>query len=212
MKNREGSILRRISGYLATFLVPAGLTLNLPLVSVPDTAITSVDTPIITKIEITEIADTFKPDNSTKQSAKPVEKPAAKPVEKPNNTISNNIKIGGRTISIFRTSATTTDSGKQVARYKEKFLYGHNTETVFGMLKNLPIGSTFSVTEDEIESNYQIASSITLEKSETARFMNALVDGRYKGNRYDLVLMTCAGESLGGGDATHRLIVFANRI
>lgn len=229
MKNREGSIFKRISGYLSTFLVPAGLSINMPAMTVPDTAPVTETIAAVEQVKITEISDSFESFSgisyiqpSTQTYTATANKSHSvtsnslttntTPVERPANPFTNSITIGGRTISTFHTDTTTIDAGTSVARYGNKFLFGHNTSAVFGHLKNLPIGTTFSLTEDNISTNYHIVEAITLEKPEVSRFMNAIVDGRYKSGRYDLSIMTCAGKSLGGGDATHRLIIFANRI
>ena len=39
--------------------------------------------------------------------------------------------------------------------------------------------------------------------------MRAIANGK---GRYDMVVMTCYGTSYGNGDASHRLVLFANRI
>ena len=88
------------------------------------------------------------------------------------------------------------------SRFKNTtLLIGHST-TVFRHLDNLQIG-------DEIvynNSSYYIVSRRIQEKTDIS--MAKLLKESYADT---LVLMTCAGELLGNGDATHRLIVTAIR-
>ena len=42
--------------------------------------------------------------------------------------------------------------------------------------------------------------------------MSAVAGARHGRVQYDLALMTCYGTSYGNGDASHRLVVFANRL
>ena len=131
----------------------------------------------------------------------------------------NYMILNGRNLSIFRASYTTVDAGSKVALYGSKFYYGHRS-AAFSGLASLGVGSTFTIALDGSTANYRVAKIVTLNhsvkdangKSEVDRHMNALVQGRYSGGSYDAVLMTCAGTSLGGGDATDRLVVFANKL
>lgn len=126
---------------------------------------------------------------------------------------SSYIAINGQTSPIFISSSTSTNAGKSVGLYNGKFLYGHRHSSVFGKLASLGAGSTFTVTLNGQTSSYRVAGKVTLDKETTQKYMYSLaVLGSYQGVSYDYVLMTCAGESLGNGDATHREIVFANKI
>ena len=125
---------------------------------------------------------------------------------------SSYISINGQSSPIFISSNTTINAGKSVGLYNGKFLYGHRGSSVFGKLAGIGAGSTFSVTLNGQTSNYRVVGKVTLDKETTQKNMYALaVLGSYQGVSYDYVLMTCAGESLGNGDATHREIVFANK-
>ena len=131
-------------------------------------------------------------------------------------TPENRITIAGKTLEIQETSSTSADAGTHVNKYGAKFLYGHNSSVVFGGLQNLPVGATFSVTLNGQTKTYQIAQKVTFEKNNgllqlggDGNFMNAVVNASFDGSSYDLSIMTCAGTSLGHGDATHRLVVFA---
>ena len=79
------------------------------------------------------------------------------------------------------------------------FLVGH-AATVFKNLKNLEVGNeivydntTFVVQKTEILAKAKISMNELLRETETET----------------LVVMTCSGEALPGGDATHRLIITA---
>ncbi len=125
---------------------------------------------------------------------------------------SSYIIINGRTLRIQDVDDTLIDSTDHVNRWGKKFLYGHNTAGVFGSMANLSNGATFTVAMDGEEHTYQIAYMETMVKSKVEENMLGIAYASYGGSRYDLSLMTCAGRSTGGGDATHRLVVFANRI
>lgn len=162
----------------------------------------------------------IKTAKSKAKTAKPT-KPHQAPISKspltssPNHSsrpITNTITINGRTLPIFSTNSTMTDSQNSVAKFGQKFLYGHNSPEVFKSLPNLPIGSNFAVKINNQTTRYVIKKTITLTKADTKRFMFAIANGRYLGQTYSLSLMTCAGSPRPNRDATHRYIVFADRV
>jgi len=128
----------------------------------------------------------------------------------------NSISVAGRTLNIVNVNSTSVDSGNHVNRIG-KLLYGHNSATVFKNLSSLKIGSTFSVTIDGSTKTYRVAKITTYEKNKDGRlqlngsgnYMKAIRD---KALGHDLAVMTCAGTSYGNGDASHRLVIFANAI
>ena len=126
--------------------------------------------------------------------------------------IRNEINITGRTIPLFRSTNTLTDSGNMVAEYGNKFLYGHNTAGVFAGLSGMREGETFTVTRNGKKETFVLAKKELLTKARTADFMVAIVGARFMGQQYDLSLMTCAGEPRPNMDATHRLLIFAKKI
>lgn len=123
----------------------------------------------------------------------------------------NSITIAGHTLEVFSSDDPKINAGTRVGLYG-KLLYGHNYSSVFGPIVNLPAGSTFSVKLNGTSKNYQIVKTITLEKSEVQNYMTALKNGQYRGKTYSYILMTCAGQNLGDGDATHRTLVFADAV
>src|SRR5574344_1557308 len=138
----------------------------------------------------------------------------------------NWISIGGKTLNIVATGsgsympATPTNG---VALYGSKFIYGHNSAAIFGNLKNMNIGDTFTVNIDGKTSTYKIAlkeilkcensadGSYSASESCKLSVKNSIYKATYEGN-FDLSIMTCAGTNLGGGRATHRLIIEAIEI
>lgn len=132
-----------------------------------------------------------------------------------NESFANNktsmITIAGKVLPIFVVTNTFADSGNAVARYRQ-LIYGHNTANVFGGLRNLATGATFSINEKGKAKTYQIKHTVTMTKARTADFMTAITYARFMGVRYDMALMTCAGEARPNRDATHRLVIFADAI
>ena len=89
------------------------------------------------------------------------------------------------------------------ARYEDKtLLIGHST-TVFEHLSDVQIGD--EITYDNV--NYYVVSRYVQAKQDIS--MHKLLASE---DSETLVLMTCAGELLGNGDATHRLIITAVKI
>ena len=91
--------------------------------------------------------------------------------------------------------------GSYVRSAHKNFLFGHSS-TVFNKLHEVKTGDEI-VYED---TKYKVISSEILEKNDIN--MNKLLRAS---ERDTLVVMTCAGEDLGEGDATHRLILTAVR-
>ena len=96
-----------------------------------------------------------------------------------------------------------------------KLIYGHNSSNLLGNLGHLSIGEVFTITEGGVTSNYQVTNMVMYEKTPDG-FLNGDWDlmGQIMrtamGN--DVAIMTCAGQSYGNGDASHRLVVYANRV
>ena len=196
-------------------------------VSIKDANKNTPEKPITTKTNTYKTASTSVESTATKT---PTAQSTTKPESSTHNHIAtkaeapaNSITIAGRTIEIIDVSSTAVDAGNHVNR-TGKFLYGHNSSTVFGGLKNLSTGSTFTVKTAGITKTYKVMNKVTYIKDQTSKqlklegkntvytasVMNAY--DRDKGIYYDLSIMTCAGQSLGGGDATHRLVIFANEV
>ena len=92
--------------------------------------------------------------------------------------------------------------GSFASAYNKVFLVGH-ASTVFSSLKNVRVG-------DEIEYNnikYVVKNTTVLAKTEVD--MQKLLEASQVNT---LIIMTCSGQDLGGGDATHRLILTAEGV
>ena len=129
----------------------------------------------------------------------------------------NNIQIAGRTIEVVDVDDTAINAGDHVNKYGDKFLYGHNSWSVFGGLVNLGAGDTFTMEYNGNVINYQIRQVVIYEKNDgrlqlngSGSYMLSVSRAKYDGVEYDLSLMTCYGTSYGNGDASHRLVLFAN--
>ena len=86
------------------------------------------------------------------------------------------------------------------SRFKNKTLLIGHSSTVFSKLKDLKVGNKIVYAGTK----YQIVKIETMKKSEISMH-DILADT----DKRTIILMTCAGESLGGQDATHRLIITA---
>lgn len=133
----------------------------------------------------------------------------------------NNIQIAGRTLQVVDVADTAIDSGSHVNRYGGQFYYGHNSGAVFGGLAGLGIGNIFSITLNGITTNYQIANIAIYEKNTSTgqlqlngagNYMLSVARAQHNGIQYGISIMTCAGTSYGNGDASHRLVIFANAV
>ncbi len=105
-----------------------------------------------------------------------------------------NLKLNGTKLD---TPATIVGSYSQAKN--KTLLIGHST-TVFENLNQVQVGNEI----DYGGKKYVVKESEILAKVEID--MNELLAGAETDT---LVVMTCAGELLGGGDATHRLIITA---
>lgn len=142
--------------------------------------------------------------------------PAAAPVAP-----SNHLDISGRSLKVEYTESTAVNAGNVVKFYNNKFLYGHNSGNVFGFLSGVGVGTTFSLTYNGVTTNYRVSNKVTYEKtgSTTLGLNGATIKmGHVAAGfspdevKHSLSIMTCAGTPLGNGDATHRLVLFADAI
>lgn len=128
----------------------------------------------------------------------------------------NHISLAGRNLGVTEVSSLVMNPGNATLKFR-KMIYGHNTAGIFGNLQSLGVGSVFTVELNGITTNYRVSEKVTFEKSSSTTLrvngqtytMDALTRNA-KG--HSLMLLTCAGQSLGGGDATHRLAMFADAI
>ena len=131
----------------------------------------------------------------------------------------NSISIAGQTLEIIDVASEELDAGYHVNRMGGKFLYGHNSGAVFGGLASMGEGSTFSINNGGVVTNYQVMlvehfekNDGKLQKNGKGNFINAVIGATYMGQPYDLSIMTCEGQVYKDGDASHRLVLFANAV
>ena len=134
----------------------------------------------------------------------------------------NYIQVGGNMVEVIDVGNTDLDAGNSVFRYGGKFLYGHNTANVFGVLYNVGVGSTFVVSSGGIAQTYRVDKVVIYEQTDaytlTANgvdtYRSDLIKARpdRKSASYDLALMTCYGTVYADGNASHRYVVFASAI
>lgn len=168
------------------------------------------------------VKSTAKPASTTKSANTQVARSVQKPVQPA--APANSITITGNTIEIVNVSQIV-ESGNHVNRY-DKLLYGHNYNYIFGKLSSLGVGSTFVVRVNGRETTYRVGSKVYYDKDNSTKngalrrnggkknYMRSIA-GAYDfdaSKQYDIALMTCAGRSLGGGDATQRLVLYASAI
>lgn len=137
------------------------------------------------------------------------------------DTVGNYISVNGRNISVVDVANTAVNAGDHVNKYGARFYYGHNTGAVFGGLVNYGVGSSFSIYYGGVLRNYRVAKVMIFEKNVSnghlelngsGNYMRSVADARSGGVQYDVSLMTCYGTSYGNGDASHRLVLYANEI
>ena len=96
-----------------------------------------------------------------------------------------------------------------------KFIYAHNTVRLLGNLKSLKKGDIFTITESGVVQKYQVMDGVVYEKADNG-YLNGDIaltrDVERSANGYDRAIMTCYGTTYKNGDASHRLVLFANAI
>ena len=94
-------------------------------------------------------------------------------------------------------------------------IYGHNSWDLMGSLSARYAGEMFTITEGGVVQNYRVVAVVTYEKTADG-YLNGdpylMGDIAYGAMGHSVALMTCAGQMLGGGDATHRLVIYADAI
>ena len=96
-----------------------------------------------------------------------------------------------------------------------KLIYGHNSYNLLGNLSNRYVGETITITEGGVAQTYRVSDVVLYEKtSEGYLNHDRTLMGRIMRTAmgHSVALMTCAGTSYGNGDASHRLVVYADAI
>ncbi|MBR3131956.1 sortase [Candidatus Saccharibacteria bacterium] len=117
------------------------------------------------------------------------------------NIPSINLNSSVTTLRLENNKLNTPDTivGRFQNHKNKTLLIGHST-TIFTDLNQIELGAEIFYDE----TNYKVTKIETLEKSDI-RMEEILAES----NQETIVLMTCAGELLEHGDATHRLIIEA---
>ena len=104
-------------------------------------------------------------------------------------------------VEISEDGLTTPDTivGEYKNHKNKTFLFGHSS-TVFKDLDGVKIGDVLEYNSQK----YEVINKTVLKK-ERIDMKKILAETKKK----TVAIMTCAGEDLGGGDATHRLILTA---
>ena len=195
----------------------------LGLVNAPEILMASETAPVtgLSNVGVVETIPLPEPEPEPVIATASISRPRAAQISSTTQTVTvapaNAISIAGRVIPIVDVADTAVDAGDHVNKYGAKFLYGHNTGAVFGNLTSVGVGNVFTIAYNGTSRNYQVQEVIIFEKTSPTQLsangrdyrMSYIANGM---GRYDMVLMTCYGTMLGGGDATHRYVVFANAI
>lgn len=158
-------------------------------------------------------AETYVDPTPTTPAPTPAPAPAPAPVQQVANYT---VTVYKNTAAEYNASATSL-SYSDIYKYK-KMIYGHNTWNLLGSLNDRYIGEVFTITEGGVTRNYKVMDKRVYRKTEDGNLennkeiMKDISNGRSGGATYDVALLTCYGQSLGNGDATHRLVIFANAI
>lgn len=160
--------------------------------------------------------DQIKISETVLKPVKIVEAIAEPPVE----ILEDYLAFNGRKIPLTEVDSTDRESGDGVNKIN-KLIYGHNSASVFAGLDTLTAGATFTISLGGAETTYRVFASVIYDKNPDGRlqlngkgsYMKAIRDrASYNNTPHDLALMTCAGISYGNGDASQRLVIFADAI
>ncbi len=205
---------------LETILMPGLLAAgdNLRVKSPEFHAVETVEVEVEVEVEETEKVQTEQLSTNNRNGAE-TSTTLAKTASSVAIVPKNSINIAGRALEVVDVANTTVDAGGHVNRYGGKFYYGHNSSAVFGGLTALGVGSTFSIVDGGSTTNYRVEKVVIFEKNNNklqlngaGSYMNAVAGAIHLGTHYSVSIMTCYGTSYGNGDASHRLVLFANAI
>ena len=117
------------------------------------------------------------------------------------------------TVSIYSNTMVAHNLSYNDLYKTGKLVYGHNSASLLGNLAARRVGEIITVTEGGVAKKYRVAAITRYEKT---------ADGYLNGDPYlmgkimrtalghDIALLTCAGTAYGNGDASHRLVVYAD--
>ena len=123
------------------------------------------------------------------------------------------------TFTITNYSANIVEHPSYNDIYKTgRLVYAHNTKNLFGSLSTYSIGTVFNLVENGVFTTYQVSDIKVFEKNPENGKLQLNGSGNYMGTvvknafYHSVALMTCTGTSYGNGDASHRLVVFADQV
>lgn len=123
------------------------------------------------------------------------------------------------TYSVTRYSSSIVAHPDYSNIYKTgKLVYAHNTGKLFGGIRSFSVGATFNLIENGVTTTYKVSDIKTFEKNPENGLLQLNGSGNYMGTivktafHHDVALMTCTGTSYGNGDASHRLVIFADKV
>ena len=122
-------------------------------------------------------------------------------------------QIKSYTVNIF-SDTIVMDCGGSICK-TGKLVYAHNSANLLGNLSGIAIGEIFNVTENGVTTSYRVADKVTYAKTSDGYLENdPYLMGKIKNTAmgHNMALMTCAGVSYGNGDASHRLVVYADAV
>lgn len=119
--------------------------------------------------------------------------------------------------------------------HTSKMLYAHNSPDLFGNLASLVVGSTFTVSESGVITTYRVSDKRVFQKidnttlylcydnnysdchgsnqlSQIVNYARYINEDLVRTASHTISMMTCSGTSYGNGDASHRLVIFADKI
>ena len=105
-------------------------------------------------------------------------------------------------------------SGYDLYKFK-KMIYGHNSWNLLGNLVERYIGENITITEGGVTRNYRVADIAVYEKTADGNLeWDSKLMGRIAKTAmgHSVALFTCHGTNYGNGDASHRLVVYADEI
>lgn len=113
-------------------------------------------------------------------------------------------------------------------------VYAHNSGNLFGVLSSYVPGTIFSITENGVTTTYRVAEVRVFQKINDTTLQlcyqndysdchgtnqlsyiaksSSYINESHVLSDHSLALMTCTGAAYGNGDASHRLVVFANPV
>lgn len=187
---------------------------NLIGVMVNPLVLTATDTVVVNGLNTARVVETVplpepEPEPEPVKASTPVA-PAVVAVETPKAPQTVNYTVTVQTNSMIANGLSYSD----IYKFR-KLVYGHNSWNLLGNLVYRYAGENFTITENGVATNYRVAEVAIYEKT---------ADGSLNGDKrlmariansamgHSIALMTCSGTPLGNGDATHRLVVFADAI